>query len=216
MRKICIRLYMKGLGSYLTISSMFVAGSLSLLLQLLLQGRYARICIEVPLEKPLKTHVHIGTHKQVLLYEGLNILCTRCGRFGHASWSYQFFQTPPLNSIPTTPTNTSHPSSTTFIPSTKKSEWKTVSFPKRTNARYNKYNQRNQTDEPHNLQLADQIRKGKAVDMTITQVTPDFVTVDDRNNYIGGTLHGTGTSWTNCIVLLLHIPTGRGMRWLMV
>lgn len=140
------------------------------------RGRYARICIEVTLEKSLKTDIHIGTHKQVLLYEGLNLLCTRCGRFGHASWSCQFSQTPPLNSIPTTPTNSSHPSSPTSIPSTKESEWKTVSFPKRTNARYSKYQQRRQTDEPHNLQLADQMRKGEAVDTSITQVTPGTVT----------------------------------------
>nr|XP_016467815.1 PREDICTED: uncharacterized protein LOC107790404 [Nicotiana tabacum] len=47
------------------------------------RGRYARICIEVPLEKPLKTHLYIGNHRQSLLYEGLNLLCTNCGRFGH-------------------------------------------------------------------------------------------------------------------------------------
>lgn len=27
-------------------------------------GRYARICIEVPIEIPLKTHIYIGTHRQ--------------------------------------------------------------------------------------------------------------------------------------------------------
>lgn len=36
------------------------------------RGIYARICIKVPLEKQLKTHVHLGNHKQVILYEGLN------------------------------------------------------------------------------------------------------------------------------------------------
>lgn len=31
------------------------------------RGRYARICIEVPVEQPLHTHIYIGTHKQVIL-----------------------------------------------------------------------------------------------------------------------------------------------------
>ncbi|XP_019224117.1 PREDICTED: uncharacterized protein At4g02000-like [Nicotiana attenuata] len=48
-----------------------------------LRGRYARICIQVPLEKPVATSVTIGDHKQLVLYEGENVLCTGCGRIGH-------------------------------------------------------------------------------------------------------------------------------------
>lgn len=47
------------------------------------RGRYDRICVEVPLDKILKTHIYIGTHKQIILYEGLNLLCINCGRLGH-------------------------------------------------------------------------------------------------------------------------------------
>lgn len=47
------------------------------------RGRYARICIEVLLERPLKTHRNIGNHRQSLLYKGISILCTSCGHLGH-------------------------------------------------------------------------------------------------------------------------------------
>ncbi|KAF3616353.1 hypothetical protein FXO38_34590 [Capsicum annuum] len=36
------------------------------------RGRYARICIQVPLDVPLKTQVSIGSHKQRVVYKGLN------------------------------------------------------------------------------------------------------------------------------------------------
>lgn len=45
--------------------------------------RYASLCIEVLLDKPLKFYIYIGTHKQTILYEGLNLLCVNCGRLGH-------------------------------------------------------------------------------------------------------------------------------------
>ncbi|XP_019257748.1 PREDICTED: uncharacterized protein LOC109235961 [Nicotiana attenuata] len=54
------------------------------------RGRYAQICIEVPLEKPLKTHVNIGHHRQIIQYEGLNLIRMLCGRFGHAKQSSTF------------------------------------------------------------------------------------------------------------------------------
>ncbi|XP_019251424.1 PREDICTED: uncharacterized protein LOC109230374 [Nicotiana attenuata] len=48
-----------------------------------LRGKYGRICIEVPLEQPLKSHVFIRNHRQQILYKGLNMLCVRLGRIGH-------------------------------------------------------------------------------------------------------------------------------------
>ncbi|XP_009802092.1 uncharacterized protein At4g02000-like [Nicotiana tabacum] len=93
------------------------------------RGRYARIYIEVPLEKPLKTHLYIGNHRQTLLYKGLNILCTSCGGFGH-----------PANNCPESITVTKDQNeenkqlqsttSTNNIP-LKNKEWKTVIFPKK-------------------------------------------------------------------------------------
>lgn len=83
------------------------------------KGRYARICIEIPLEMPLKTHVYTGTHRQQILYERLNMLCTLCGRLGHtkhfcssicipSSTPPQPLQTNNLNAAPTTSTSIPH------------------------------------------------------------------------------------------------------------
>ncbi|KAH0683209.1 hypothetical protein KY290_021796 [Solanum tuberosum] len=44
-----------------------------------LRGRYARICVEVPLEKPVRSHIHIGNVKQNIIYEREGILCLSCG-----------------------------------------------------------------------------------------------------------------------------------------
>ncbi|XP_016558072.1 uncharacterized protein At4g02000-like [Capsicum annuum] len=49
------------------------------------RGRYARLYVQVPLDQPLLHHLFIGTHKQVILYEALSLLCTNCGRLGHTS-----------------------------------------------------------------------------------------------------------------------------------
>lgn len=42
----------------------------------------------VPIENPLKTHVIIGRHIQLVIYERFNILCTSCGRLGHNQTSF--------------------------------------------------------------------------------------------------------------------------------
>jgi len=47
------------------------------------KGRYARLCVQVNLEKPLKTTVLIGKYKQQVMYEGIHSLCFTCGRLGH-------------------------------------------------------------------------------------------------------------------------------------
>ncbi|XP_009781293.1 uncharacterized protein [Nicotiana sylvestris] len=50
-----------------------------------LMGRYVRLCIELPLDKPVKSNVWIGNHKQQILYEGKNLLCRNCGCLGHVA-----------------------------------------------------------------------------------------------------------------------------------
>lgn len=47
------------------------------------RGRFARICIEVDLSKPLITEFKISKHKQRVQYEGISALCFDCGRIGH-------------------------------------------------------------------------------------------------------------------------------------
>lgn len=48
-----------------------------------LRVRYARICVQIPMEAQLKTSIIIGSHKQVIYYEGDDFLCKACGFLGH-------------------------------------------------------------------------------------------------------------------------------------
>ncbi|KAI9085064.1 hypothetical protein K1719_033056 [Acacia pycnantha] len=51
------------------------------------KGEFARICVEVDLQKPfLPAFTVFGEHKQ-LVYEGLHLVCFRCGVYGHAKES---------------------------------------------------------------------------------------------------------------------------------
>ncbi|XVE96268.1 hypothetical protein REPUB_Repub02eG0206400 [Reevesia pubescens] len=47
------------------------------------RGKYARICVQVSLEKPLPTYIKVEGRKQVLVYESIGLLCFHCGKLGH-------------------------------------------------------------------------------------------------------------------------------------
>lgn len=47
------------------------------------RGRFARICVQISLDKPLIKLLWIGGLEQPVLYEGLSSLCFTCGRVGH-------------------------------------------------------------------------------------------------------------------------------------
>ena len=47
------------------------------------RARYARVCVEISLEKPILTRVWVMNHWQPILYENLHTLCFHCGRVGH-------------------------------------------------------------------------------------------------------------------------------------
>jgi hypothetical protein len=49
------------------------------------RGKYARLCVEVDLTKPLLAMFMIKGRKYNVEYEGLHLLCKTCGRFGHYS-----------------------------------------------------------------------------------------------------------------------------------
>nr|XP_016504800.1 PREDICTED: uncharacterized protein LOC107822750 [Nicotiana tabacum] len=55
-----------------------------------LRGRYARLCIQVPLEEPVTTRKLIGSHLQQIIYEGEGFLCKLCGRLGHTRSRYPY------------------------------------------------------------------------------------------------------------------------------
>ncbi|XVF32012.1 hypothetical protein REPUB_Repub17cG0044700 [Reevesia pubescens] len=50
---------------------------------LVTRGKYARICVEVDLNKPLLPKVRVGKHVQRIQYEGLYTVCFCCEVFGH-------------------------------------------------------------------------------------------------------------------------------------
>lgn len=47
------------------------------------RGQYARICVEVNLDKPLKSFIEIRGHKLFLEYEGLHLICFHSGKYRH-------------------------------------------------------------------------------------------------------------------------------------
>jgi hypothetical protein len=49
------------------------------------RGKFARICVELDLDKPLFSHILIRGHKLFLEYEGLHQICFKCGCYGHKS-----------------------------------------------------------------------------------------------------------------------------------
>lgn len=46
-------------------------------------GKYAKVCVEVDLDKPLKPNVMVYGRRYAVEYEGLMKICFRCGQFGH-------------------------------------------------------------------------------------------------------------------------------------
>lgn len=50
-------------------------------------GQYAHICVQVNIGKSLKKVVHIGYHSQLVIYEGLNMVCFAYGKLGHKTVS---------------------------------------------------------------------------------------------------------------------------------
>ncbi|GAU46480.1 hypothetical protein TSUD_402360, partial [Trifolium subterraneum] len=47
------------------------------------RGRFARMCVEVDLTKPVVSRVGINGEWYQVQYEGLHIICTQCGCYGH-------------------------------------------------------------------------------------------------------------------------------------
>ena len=47
------------------------------------RGRFARLCVQVNLDKPLPKSIFLGRLKQSIMYEGIGTLCFECGRIGH-------------------------------------------------------------------------------------------------------------------------------------
>lgn len=48
------------------------------------RGKYARLCVEIDLKKPLMSGVLLNGKLFDVEYEGLNSICFKCGRYGHS------------------------------------------------------------------------------------------------------------------------------------
>lgn len=54
------------------------------------KGRFARICVQINIDKPLINSIKIGKMVQSVQYEGLHLLCFSCGCIGHRKDSCPF------------------------------------------------------------------------------------------------------------------------------
>lgn len=68
------------------------------------RGRFARICVEIDLNKPVVGKVWLNGYWYKVAYEGLHIICSNCGCYGHLTRNCK--EPPPLNH-PATPETTS-------------------------------------------------------------------------------------------------------------
>ncbi|OMP05267.1 reverse transcriptase [Corchorus capsularis] len=56
------------------------------------RGKYARLCVQVDLDRPLIHTVKIGKHRQPVLYETVADLCFKCGCIGHNAANCNSFE----------------------------------------------------------------------------------------------------------------------------
>lgn len=54
------------------------------------RGRYARLCVQIDIYRPLINTILIGRFEQVVTYEGIQRLCFSCGRVGHKVETYLY------------------------------------------------------------------------------------------------------------------------------
>lgn len=64
-----------------------------------MKGKYARVCIELDLNKPLVPSISIYGRVQHVEYEGLLKICFKCGQYGHRQIECPLLK-PPEENVP--------------------------------------------------------------------------------------------------------------------
>ena len=80
----------RAIGPVLRIDSFTATGT---------RGSYARLCVQVDLEKPLINIVRVGRLKQKVLYEGIGSLCFYYGRLGHKQETCSYMVKPKVMEV---------------------------------------------------------------------------------------------------------------------
>ncbi|XP_009765529.1 uncharacterized protein [Nicotiana sylvestris] len=88
-----------------------------------LREKYARLCVEMPLDEPVQTCIFIGKYMHQIIYEGEQILGKLCGRLGHTIQCCTHTKAPSL------PTDAEVQAVTTI--NYTNDQWQTVSFDRR-------------------------------------------------------------------------------------
>ncbi|XP_040367475.1 uncharacterized protein LOC121050689 [Rosa chinensis] len=86
------------------------------------RGKFARVCVEVDLSKPLRPYVEVESTAYNVVYEGISLICFECGCFGHSKDKCPTLKFPANDSIiqhdPSSDTALAHTNdSTRVVPS---------------------------------------------------------------------------------------------------
>jgi hypothetical protein len=85
----------KGLGPVLRVDYNTAAGT---------RGRFARICVQLDVDKPLARTIRVGKAKLAVVYEGIGQLCFHCGKIGHRlDWCPSRSPAVPATNSPSSP-----------------------------------------------------------------------------------------------------------------
>lgn len=124
-----------------------------------LGGRYAQLCVELPLEEPVLTSIKIGSHGQQIIYEGEGFLCTSCGHIGHTKLKCTYKVT--TYATKSTPSNgvRSQSTSTKTRPN---EEWQMFVFPRKHMASH--------SNSPHQME-APQMNHRPSINVKIYSAT---------------------------------------------